>query len=99
MRTDRVRERARLGMNVRCKMKCTEVLTGASNHGAGKQDFARVKLSAVAGEENKTWSKWTPGGTVELSINNPDAFAAFTIGETYFVDFSPAPATEAEEKK
>lgn len=83
---------------VRCKMKVTEVIGRSSQWGTTTQETSEVTLTPVAGEENKTWAKYTPGGSVKLSINNPEAFAAFKIGETFFVDFTPAPATEAEEK-
>jgi len=56
-----------------------------------------VVLTAVSGEENKTWAKYTPTGKVELSIDNPDAYAFFELGKTYLVDFSDAPAKEADE--
>jgi hypothetical protein len=83
---------------VRAKMKVTNVTHRSSNYGAGPQDSCDVELSAVQGEQNKTWAKWTPGGTIKLNITNPEAYNQFKAGEMYFVDFSPAPATEAEEK-
>jgi hypothetical protein len=58
-----------------------------------------VVLSAVSGEENKTWAKYTPSGKIELTIDNPDAYDQFELGKTYFVDFSIAPAKEADESK
>lgn len=86
-------------MSVRAKFKVTELINRVSNYGTGKQDSATVKLMPVMGDENRTWSKWTPGGSIEMTITNPDAFKQFDVGQTYFVDFTPAPATEAEEKK
>lgn len=49
-----------------------------------------VKLTAVMGEENKPWSQYTPSGSVEIAITNPDAVKQFTVGGLYFVDFTPA---------
>lgn len=84
---------------VRCKMRCIEVTESSSSYGGPPVESKRVKLSAVADEANKSWSKWTPGGDVSLTINNPDAFAQFKVGEFYFVDFTVAPAKEADEAK
>jgi len=86
-------------MNVRCKMRVVNIIKMTSNYGTGPQYSDTVKLSAVSGEENKTWSKYTPSGSVELTITNPETFDQFKIGEFFFVDFTAAPATEAEEKK
>ena len=80
-------------------MRVTNIMKITSNYGTGPQYSDTVKLTAVAGDENKTWSKYTPSGSVELTISNPEAFDQFKIGEFYFVDFTRAPATEAEEAK
>jgi hypothetical protein len=57
-----------------------------------------VALGAVSGDENKTWSKWTPSGSLSINITNPEAFDQFKPGDIFFLDFTPAPATEAGEK-
>lgn len=41
-------------------------------------------------EENKSFSKWTPNGKVEMTITNPDAIEAFDLGKPYYIDFTPA---------
>lgn len=85
---------------VRCKMRVTEVLQGSSEWGGGGAiTFGRIKLAAVMGKENESWSKATPSGTVEMQITNPAAYNQFKAGDTFFVDFTPAPGTEAEEKR
>lgn len=51
-----------------------------------------VKLVAVVNnsDDNKSWSKYTPSGSIEMHITNPEAFKQFQIGTEVFVDFSPA---------
>lgn len=46
-----------------------------------------VRLLAVTSgsEENKSFSKYTPSGTIELFVSNPDAI--FEEGE-YYIDFT-----------
>lgn len=85
---------------VRAKVRCVTVKTVASNYGsgAGTIEQNQVELTPVQDPANSTWSKYTPGGSINLTISNPDAFNAFKPGETYFVDFTPAPAKEADEK-
>lgn len=83
-------------MSVRAKMKCTEIATRAAVfYDPTTQKTAEgtnevVKLSAVSGDENKPWSQYTPQASVELYITNHDAVKQFTVGSTYFVDFTPA---------
>lgn len=57
-----------------------------------------VHLAAVTDPANKTWAAFTPSGSIALSITNPGAIGHLAIGETYFVDFTKAPATEAGER-
>ena len=40
--------------------------------------------------ENATWSKYTPGGLIQLIITNPAAIDKFELGKFYYVDFTPA---------
>lgn len=86
-------------MNVRCKVRVTQVVKSCSNYGQGPVDSNQVVMTPVAGDGNSTWAKYTPNGEIKLYINNPEAFAAFEVGRFYFVDFAPAEPTEAEEKK
>ena len=82
---------------VRCKMKVVE--RKDQMWYSSEKPMTAVVLTAVSGEENKTWAKYTPGGKIELSIDNSDAYSYFELGKTYFVDFSEAPAKESDEKK
>lgn len=83
---------------VRAKFK-VQAITHRSAWGDGPHDTDEVELVAVSGEQNKSWSKWTPAGSIKLQINNPGALNQFKPGAFYFVDFSEAPASEADEKK
>lgn len=42
-------------------------------------------------EENKSFSKYTPGGNIQMIISyETPACDAFEAGKEYFVDFTPA---------
>lgn len=83
---------------VRCKMRVVEKKNVVGYYGDGRPT-CHVKLSAVTDEGNKSWAKYTPSGSIELQIDNPDAYDAFELGQHYFVDFTKAPAREADESK
>lgn len=77
-------------MSVVAKMRllrCTEHAGSSGNTGSRE-----VVLNAVAGEENKPWSIWTPSGELRLCVNNPACFPHFKLGKTYLVTL-----TEIEE--
>ncbi len=75
-------------MSVRAKFKCQSKVM----HGEGDGQFAALSFSASYGEgrDNKDWSKWTPSGTLTMSITNPSAFVWFEVGKEYYLDFTEA---------
>jgi hypothetical protein len=66
---------------MRCKVKVeavTHTLSGVS-----------VKFAPVTSgsEENKSFFKYTPYGSIELGIINPDVTDGLVPGDEYYVDF------------
>lgn len=63
------------------RMKCEAILPGI--------DAESVSLVPVYSDDpahpNHQWSKWTPAGSLVLTISNPDARGAFTVGGEYEV--------------
>jgi hypothetical protein len=79
--------------SVIAKCRCVEKADTASPYGKpGDPTQTRVRLAPVQGDENKTWTQWTPGGSIELSITNPAAIEAFKVGQDYLVTFTSVPA-------
>lgn len=74
---------------IRAKMSVSSVTRNADN--VGNISSETVTLNAVYGgsDENKQWSKWTPSGSLTLTINNSDAFGRLLPGQFYFVDMIP----------
>lgn len=68
------------------KMYCSEIShmhAQQAYDGAPKIEQEKVRLNAVygqGGEANKAWAKSTPSGSLELTINNPDAFGVLKPG-------------------
>lgn len=65
---------------VRAKFKCGYV------EGTESKSY---RFDAVSGGGNEDWAKWTPCGTLHITIDNPDA-QKFEVGKEYYLDFSPA---------
>jgi len=74
---------------VRAKFNVAEI-TRYGNSGGGK-----VILKPVVGssEENKRFWNYTPSGTIEMWIDNSEAFNVFEFGE-YYIDFTKADNNE-----
>lgn len=57
----------------------------------------RVELSAVYGgstnDEDNSFAKTTPSGTVALEIANKELHGVFQPGDTFYVDFTPVAKT------
>ena len=41
-------------------------------------------------EENRIFGKWSPSGSVSMTIRNPAAYDQFEQGKAYYLDFNPA---------
>ncbi len=64
------------------------------------QGSDRVKMSAVAAksypgdgsDEDNTYAKFSPSGSLELSIANPTLIGKIEPGQKFYIDFTPAEA-------
>lgn len=73
-------------MSVRAKFKCNSITIF-------EDDSREYSFSAVYGADgsaNAQWSKWTPNGSLKMTINNPACFDKFEVGQEYYIDFTPA---------
>ena len=56
--------------------------------------FSAVGPNAVypadGSDENNTFAKWTPNASALFSIVNPVLHGKFALGDTFYVDFTPA---------
>lgn len=75
-------------MNVRAKFKVSSIKYVDWN-----PDVRVVELTAATADgipENERFHKYTPSGTIQMTIDNPPAAEAFKLGQMFYVDFTPA---------
>jgi hypothetical protein len=62
----------------------TEVLRfhGVAKSGAYPEDGS---------DENNSFARWSPSVSMELHVANPALVGMFEVGDTFYVDFLPAP--------
>lgn len=61
------------------------------------EEMRTLHLMAVgdSGPENRQFWDATPEGQIKLSTVNPEAWSHFELNQEYYVDFTPAPNTDA----
>ncbi len=50
------------------------------------------KFDEAGLSEDSSFSKWTPSGSLEMRVTNPALFGTLNPGDSYYLDFSKAPA-------
>ncbi len=79
-------------MKTRAKFKVDRV----THYGNKENRIEEITLTAVtAGEENKQWSRWTPCGTLTMSITNKALHGQFEPDTEFYLDLTPVSTEEA----
>lgn len=52
---------------------------------------AADKYPADGADENNTFARFSPSVMFQMTVANPDLLGKFTPGDTFYVDFTPAP--------
>ncbi|WP_347558557.1 hypothetical protein [Robbsia sp. KACC 23696] len=86
-------------MSVASKMQCHSNESHPQQNDLEQPHLAQIRLGAVwegsteaqRASENAIFGHWTPNGSVDLTIRNPDAAAFFEPGKKYYVTFTEAP--------
>lgn len=78
--------------NMRAKMAVGAVIPG---NGYEVLHFNAVAKSGGypedGADENNSFAKWSPSAHLQIHVANPDLFGKFKPGDTFYVDFTPAP--------
>ena len=83
-------------MNVRCKMTCFYISPIDPNFPDGAREVRFTAVYAQSSDlqklsDNTNFWKYTPQGTIQMTIDNPVALAQFEEGKEFYVDFIAAP--------
>ena len=73
-------------MSVRAKFRCTSITIFEGE----SREYSFSPVYGADGSANADWSKWTPNGSLQMTINNPACFDKFETGREYYLDFTPA---------
>lgn len=73
-------------MSVRAKFKVSKI----AEHEGGLKIVSLNAVSADEVPENQRYHKYTPSGSLEITITNPSASDQFAPGKVFYLDFSEA---------
>lgn len=84
-------------MEVERKMRAKMRVTSIIPQGNGTETLtmcgvARNEAYPEDGsDENNTYARFSPSATFALHLANPELVGTFEVGDTFYVDFIPAP--------
>lgn len=73
-------------MTVMAKFRVEKVIIF---RGQIREVFLNPVNGSSANPDNASWSKYTPSGTLNMLITNPDVYNQFEPGNEFFLTFSP----------
>lgn len=82
---------------MRAKMRLIAEKVWADSAATGARVYSFSAQYSQSSEDN-SYSKYTPSASFEMTIDNPAVQAKLKLGETYYVDFTPATPPVVEKK-
>ena len=79
---------------MRAKFYCTSL---DKNEGDPTNHYEHLHFAPVVGDgstENESFSKFTPSGSLEFRVTNPDLFGKINPGDVFYLDFTPVHTEE-----
>ena len=77
---------------MRAKMRVSNVVVHPD--GSESLSFSGVAKSdgypSDGSDENNSFARWTPCAEMTMTVQNPDLFGKFSIGDEFYLDFTKA---------
>ena len=87
-------------MRAKLQVATVTVNAGQNDKGESVTSSEQLKLFAVgpnkaynedgSGDEDNSFARWTPCATLDITVNNPELFGKFAVGDKFYVDFTKA---------
>ena len=78
-------------MKMRAKMRVSKVVTHESCEELQFSAVGKNGYPPDGSDENNSFARWTPTAYLSMTITNPELRGKFAEGDTFYVDFTPAP--------
>jgi hypothetical protein len=76
--------------SMRAKMEVESLLIGKQSEKVTMKPVCAKSYPADGSDEDNTFAKFSPSGSLELWIGNPALAGKLKPGDTYYLDFTPA---------
>lgn len=77
---------------MRAKVRVSQVWKDAGgNESLTFYPVAANQYPTDGADENNTYARYSPSGEFKLQVANPALHGKFAVGDTFYVDFTPAP--------
>lgn len=77
-------------MRAKLKLHHIQSHTGNPNETLHFHAVAAKSYPADGSDEDNSYSRFSPSAMLQIQIANPALIGTFEIGQTYYVDFTPA---------
>lgn len=81
-------------MNMRAKMRVTSVEQFGASERVNMTAVSKSSYTDDGSDEDNTYAKFSPAGTLSLTIANPALIGAYHANDVFYVDFTPVPAVQ-----
>lgn len=75
---------------MRAKMQISQINKDSNVEQLQFHGVAAKSYPADGSDEDNTFAKWSPSVELKISITNPALLDKFNVGDTFYVDFTPA---------
>lgn len=78
-----------MSATMRAKFYCSQAEGSDSEWGG--DPYEKLYFQPVVGDgskENESFSKYTPSGSLEMTVTNPALIGQIKIGDTFYLDFT-----------
>lgn len=73
---------------MKAKLKVVEVLRKEGYETLKMSPVCKSSYAASGTDEDNTYAMFTPSGSLELNVTNPDLLGKFNPGDVYYVNFT-----------
>lgn len=74
-----------MSQTIRCKFTVSSVTT----YQGGNRKVTLAPQYDQSIEEDRRFSKYTPSGSLEMLVDNPNVIDALQLGKTFYIDLTP----------
>ena len=82
-------------MRAKFELKKVNTFNGYNNHNPNYEELEFLAVITApfdkdGNSEDNSFTRWTPDGSLKMSVTNPNLIGKFKEGQKFYLDFIPA---------